>query len=172
MLPLKPSKYSCFVFLFSSWGRITCFTVSFIVTWLQTSTSMNNVLVKNHNESKATGAQPKLSEKKSSKQKKYNQTLLCALCTWEIIIVVCWRTIWEPLLKLGNCERDSNSLDAIRWHDIHTSQNKLFNPLIQIKSSSTWLIHASLCEGPFFYFNVESPSSCFMHQLREHSCHS
>jgi hypothetical protein len=33
-------------------------------------------------------------------------------------------------------------------------------------------IPASLCEGPFFYFYVESPPSTFMHRLREHSCHS
>ena len=33
-------------------------------------------------------------------------------------------------------------------------------------------ITASLCEGPFFYFYVESPPSIFMHRLREHSCHS
>jgi hypothetical protein len=30
----------------------------------------------------------------------------------------------------------------------------------------------SLYEGPFFYFYGESSSSIFMHQLREHSCHS
>jgi hypothetical protein len=33
-------------------------------------------------------------------------------------------------------------------------------------------ITTSLCEGPFFYFYVESSSSTFMHRLREHSCHS
>jgi hypothetical protein len=33
-------------------------------------------------------------------------------------------------------------------------------------------ITTSLCEGPFFYFYVESSSSIFMHRLREHSCHS
>jgi hypothetical protein len=33
-------------------------------------------------------------------------------------------------------------------------------------------ITVSLCEGPFFYFYVESPPSTFMHHLREHSCHS
>jgi hypothetical protein len=33
-------------------------------------------------------------------------------------------------------------------------------------------ITTSLCEGPFFYFYVESSSSIFMHWLREHSCHS
>ena len=58
--------------------------------------------------------------------------------------------------------------------DIHLSQNYIFNTsvLLKKKSSSTWVIPASLCEGPFFYFYVESPSSYFMHQLREHSCHS
>jgi hypothetical protein len=33
-------------------------------------------------------------------------------------------------------------------------------------------ITTSLCEGPFFYFYVESSSSTFMHRLRERSCHS
>jgi hypothetical protein len=33
-------------------------------------------------------------------------------------------------------------------------------------------ITASLCEGPFFYFYVESSPNTFMHCLREHSCHS
>jgi hypothetical protein len=32
-------------------------------------------------------------------------------------------------------------------------------------------ITTSHCEGLFFYFYVESPSSTFMHRLREHSCH-
>jgi hypothetical protein len=41
-----------------------------------------------------------------------------------------------------------------------------------MKSFSTCLITASLCEGPFFYFYVECPPSIFMHRLREHSCHS
>ena len=40
------------------------------------------------------------------------------------------------------------------------------------KSSSTWVIPASLCEGPFFYFYVESSSSNFMHQLKDHSFYS
>ena len=55
-----------------------------------------------------------------------------------------------------------------------TAQKYFFNTsieLFKIKSSSTWLIPASLCEGPFFYFYVEAPSSKFMHRLREHSCH-
>jgi hypothetical protein len=33
-------------------------------------------------------------------------------------------------------------------------------------------ITTSHCEGPFFYFYVESSSSTLMHRLREHSCHS
>jgi hypothetical protein len=33
-------------------------------------------------------------------------------------------------------------------------------------------ITASLYEGYFFYFYVESPPSTFMHRLREHTCHS
>jgi hypothetical protein len=41
-----------------------------------------------------------------------------------------------------------------------------------MKNSSTCLITASLCEGPFFYFYVESPPSTFMHRLREHIYHS
>jgi hypothetical protein len=44
--------------------------------------------------------------------------------------------------------------------------------VLQMKSSSTYLITAFLCEGPFFYFYVESPPSIFTHRLREHSCHS
>ena len=41
-----------------------------------------------------------------------------------------------------------------------------------LKALAHDLIPASLCEGPFFYFYVESSSYYFMHQLREHSCHS
>ena len=39
----------------------------------------------------------------------------------------------------------------------------IFNTSIafKIKSSSTWVISTSLCEGPFFYFYVESSSSNF-----------
>jgi hypothetical protein len=49
---------------------------------------------------------------------------------------------------------------------------QIFISVLQMKSSSTCLITASLCKGPFFYFYVESPPSTFMHRLREHSCHS
>jgi hypothetical protein len=56
--------------------------------------------------------------------------------------------------------------------DNHLSKPNFYLSVLQIKSSSTCLITASLCEGPFFYFYVESPPSTFMHYLREHSCHS
>ena len=77
--------YSCFVFLFSSWGRITCFTVSFMVTWLHTLTSMHNVLVQKSQTEQGNGARPKLSEKKSFKHIN-NKKLLCApsWCTREL----------------------------------------------------------------------------------------
>jgi hypothetical protein len=51
-------------------------------------------------------------------------------------------------------------------------KTQFFISVIQMKSSSTCLITATLCEGPFFYFYVESPPSTFMHHLREHGCHS
>jgi hypothetical protein len=56
--------------------------------------------------------------------------------------------------------------------DNHLSKPNFYLSVLQMKSSSTCLITASLCEGPFFYFYVESPPSTFMHYLREHSCHS
>jgi hypothetical protein len=56
--------------------------------------------------------------------------------------------------------------------DNHLSKPKFYLFVSQMKISSTCLITASLCEGPFFYFYVESPPSTFMHCLREHSCHS
>jgi hypothetical protein len=54
----------------------------------------------------------------------------------------------------------------------HLSKPKFYLSILQIKSSSTCLITASLREGSFFYFYVESPPSIFMHPLKEHSCHS
>jgi hypothetical protein len=54
----------------------------------------------------------------------------------------------------------------------HLSKPNFYLSVLQMKSSSTCLITASLYEGPFFDFYVESPSSIFMHHLREHSCHS
>jgi hypothetical protein len=56
--------------------------------------------------------------------------------------------------------------------DNHLSKPNFYLSVLQMKSSSTCLITASLCERPFFYFYVESPPSTFMHYLREHSCHS
>jgi hypothetical protein len=54
----------------------------------------------------------------------------------------------------------------------HLSKPNFYLSVLQMKSSSTCLITASLREGPFIYFYVESPPSTFMHRLREHSCHS
>jgi hypothetical protein len=62
-------------------------------------------------------------------------------------------------------QRDKNWLSLFYKSNFYLS-------VLQMKSSSTYLITASLCEGPFFYFYVESPPSIFMHRLREHSCHS
>jgi hypothetical protein len=56
--------------------------------------------------------------------------------------------------------------------DNHLSKPNFYLSVLQMKSSSTCLITASLCEGSFFYFYVESPPSTIMHRLREHSCNS
>jgi hypothetical protein len=56
--------------------------------------------------------------------------------------------------------------------DNHLSKPNLYLSVLQMKSSSTYSITASLYKGPFFYFYVESPPSTFMHHLKEHSCHS
>jgi hypothetical protein len=69
-----------------------------------------------------------------------------------------WKIVRTPLLVVDK----SN----------HLSKPKFYLSVLQMKSSSTCLITASLCEGPFFYFYVESPPSTFMHHLREHSCYS
>jgi hypothetical protein len=61
------------------------------------------------------------------------------------------------------CMEDSKNPIASRW------QRQLPLSVLQMKSSSTCLITASLCEGPFFYFYVESPPSifhlCFFHVI-------
>jgi hypothetical protein len=54
--------------------------------------------------------------------------------------------------------------------DNHLSKPNFYLSILQMKSSSICLITASLCEGPLFYFYVESPPSTFMHHVREHSC--
>jgi hypothetical protein len=68
-----------------------------------------------------------------------------------------WKIVRTPLLVVNK--------------NNHLSK-QIFISILQMKSSSTCLIPASLCEGPFFYFYVESSPSTFMHHLREHSCHS
>jgi hypothetical protein len=74
------------------------------------------------------------------------------------LLIFVWKIVRTPLLVVDK--------------DNHLSKPIFYLPVLQIKSSSTCLIPASLCEGPFFYFNVESPPSTFMHRLRVHSCHS
>jgi hypothetical protein len=61
-----------------------------------------------------------------------------------------------------------NHSRCLWWGQWELKANKYHNFWRFIKLAIT----ASLCEGPFFYFYVESPPSTFMHYLREHSCHS
>jgi hypothetical protein len=77
-------------------------------------------------------------------------------------------------LSLKNllCMEDSKNPIASHWQRQHLSKSIFYLSVLQMKSSSTCLITASLGEGPLFYFYVESPPSTFMHHLREHSCHS
>jgi hypothetical protein len=58
--------------------------------------------------------------------------------------------------------------------DAYDGDNKSSKPVSTIifEGFIKLAITASLREGPFFYFYVESPPSIFMHRLREHSCHS
>jgi hypothetical protein len=76
------------------------------------------------------------------------------------------------LKNLLFCMEDSKNPIASRWQRQPPPKINFYLSVLQMKSSSTCLIPASLCEGPFFYFYVESPPSIFMHRLREHSCHS
>ena len=75
-------------------------------------------------------------------------------------------------LEVITHERMINHLMPFVDIDIHTSQNIIFQYIcfMQIKSSSTRVIHASLCVGHFFYFML-SLHLLNMNQLREHSCH-
>jgi hypothetical protein len=75
-------------------------------------------------------------------------------------------------LKNLLCMEDSKNHIASRWQKQPPLKTNFYLSVLQMKSSSTCLITVSLCEGPFFYFYVESPPSTFMHCLREHSCHS
>jgi hypothetical protein len=81
---------------------------------------------------------------------------------WQSLLKTCFIFVWKivrtPLLVVDK--------------DSHLSKSSFYLYVLQMKSSSTCLITASLCEGPFFYFYVESSPSIFMHRLREHSCHS
>jgi hypothetical protein len=67
---------------------------------------------------------------------------------------------------------DSKNPIASHWQIQPPLKTNFYLYVLQMKSSSTCLIPASLCEGSFFLFYVESLPSTFMHRLREHSCHS
>jgi hypothetical protein len=74
------------------------------------------------------------------------------------LLIFVWKIVRTPLPVVNK--------------DNHLSKPNFYLSVLQMKSSSTCLITASLCEGHFFYFYIESPPSTFMHYLREHSCHS
>src|SRR4051812_30934593 len=71
--------------------------------------------------------------------------------------------ILRTAINLSSMEDDKNTF-TLPLTKATTSQIT-FTSVLKIKSSSTCLISASLCEGPFFYFYVESPLSCHMHHL-------
>jgi hypothetical protein len=62
------------------------------------------------------------------------------------------------------CMEDSKNPIASRWQRQSPLKTNFYLSDLQMKSCSTYLITASLCEGPFFYFYVESPPSIFMHR--------
>jgi hypothetical protein len=77
--------------------------------------------------------------------------------------------LWFVKNMLHNCTRIYlNHLRCLWWGQWELTASKYHNFWRFIKLAIT----ASLCEGPFFYFYVESPPSTFMHRLREHTCHS
>jgi hypothetical protein len=77
--------------------------------------------------------------------------------------------LWFVKHMLRNCLRvNLNYSRCLWWGQWELKPSKYHNFWRFIKLAIT----ASLCEGPFFYFYVESPPSTFMHRLREHSCHS
>jgi hypothetical protein len=77
--------------------------------------------------------------------------------------------LWFVKLMFHNCTRiNFNHSRCLWWKQWELKASKYHNFWRFIKLAIT----ASLCEGPFFYFYVESPPSTFMHHLREHSCHS
>jgi hypothetical protein len=89
--------------------------------------------------------------------KLYKRAQKCQSLSKTCFIFV-WKIVRTPLLVVDK--------------DNHLSKSSFYLSVLQMKSSSTCLITASLYEGPFFYFYVESSPSIFMHCLREHSCHS
>jgi hypothetical protein len=104
---------------------------------------------------------------------------------WNRLAMICERKRWGGVpsfikehqsanLSLKNLLyiEDSKNPIASRWQRQPPLKTNFYLSVLQIKSSSTCLITASLYEGTFFYFYVESPPSTFMHRLREHSCHS
>jgi hypothetical protein len=77
--------------------------------------------------------------------------------------------LWFVKHMLHNCTRiNSNHSRCLWWGQWELQASKYHNFWRFLKLAIT----ASLCEGPFFYFYVESSPSTFMHRLREHSCHS
>jgi hypothetical protein len=104
---------------------------------------------------------------------------------WNRLAMVCERKRWGGVpsfikehqsanLSLKNllCMDDSKNPITSHWQRQPPLKTNFYLSVLQMKSSSTCLITASLCEGPLFYFFVESPPSTFMYRLREHSCHS
>jgi hypothetical protein len=89
--------------------------------------------------------------------KHYKRAQKCQSLSKTCFIFV-WKIVRTPLLVVDK--------------DNHLSKSSFYLSILQMKSSSTCLITASLYGGPFFYFYVESPPSTCMHLLREHSCHS
>jgi hypothetical protein len=77
--------------------------------------------------------------------------------------------LWFVKNMLRNCTCiNLNHSRCLWWGKWEHKASKYHNFWRFIKLEIT----ASLCEGPFFYFYVESPPSIFMHRLREHSYHS
>jgi hypothetical protein len=77
--------------------------------------------------------------------------------------------LWFVKHTLSNCTCiNLNHSRCLWWGQWELKASMYHNFWRFIKLAIT----ASLYEGPFFYFYVESPPSTFMHHLREHSCHS
>jgi hypothetical protein len=62
---------------------------------------------------------------------------------------------------------DSKNSVASRWHE-QPPLKIIFISVLQMKSSSTWLIPASLCKGPiFFTFMLSQPIPLYLKQAFE-----